>query len=57
LLPIAAGQAGAVGGAAWQETVIKITHISSGLAPIAAWALLIAGFVRNSGEERAAEQY
>src|SRR5580658_9417678 len=47
ILPIAAGQAGATGGAAWQETVIKMTHISSALALILAWALLIAGFVRN----------
>jgi hydroxylaminobenzene mutase len=51
LLPIAAAQAGARGGAAWQEAVIKVTHISSGLALIVAWALLIAGFVRNSVEE------
>jgi len=52
LLPIAAGQAGATGGAAWQETVIKMTHISSGLALIVAWAILIAGFVVNSAEEK-----
>ena len=52
LLPIAAGQAGATGGAAWQEIVIKVTHISSGLALIVAWVLFIAGFLMNSAEER-----
>jgi len=51
LLPIAAGQAGATGGAAWQETVIKVTHIGSGLALIVAWVLLIAGFVMHSAEK------
>jgi hydroxylaminobenzene mutase len=47
LLPIAAKQAGATGGAAWQELVIKLTHISAGLALIAAWILLIIGFVKK----------
>jgi hydroxylaminobenzene mutase len=48
MLPIAAGQAGAKGGAAWQEAVIKITHISAGLALIVAWTLLLAGFVKDT---------
>jgi (hydroxyamino)benzene mutase len=56
LLPIAAGQAGATGGAAWQETVIKVTHISAGLALIVAWSLLIAGFLMNPVEDSTTKQ-
>jgi hydroxylaminobenzene mutase len=47
ILSIAAKQAGAGGAVAWQETVLKLTHISAGLGLIVAWALLIAGFVRT----------
>jgi len=47
MLPIAAYQAGAMGGAPWQELVIKLTHISAGLALIVAWMLLIIGFVKK----------
>jgi hydroxylaminobenzene mutase len=45
-LPIAASQAGATGGAPWQELVVKLTHIAGGIGLIAAWTLLIIGFVR-----------
>jgi hydroxylaminobenzene mutase len=45
-LPLAAKQAGAVGGVAWQEAVVKVTHIVAGLALIVAWALLTIGFVK-----------
>ena len=51
ILPIAAGQAGARGGTAWQESVIKITHIGAAIALIVAWALLIAGFAKGAAEE------
>src|ERR1051326_2531935 len=44
MLPIAANQAGAKGGEQWQELIVKITHISAGLALIVAWALLLRGF-------------
>jgi hydroxylaminobenzene mutase len=47
MLPIAASQAGATGGEAWQELVIKLTHIGAGLGLVAAWALLMLGFVRT----------
>jgi (hydroxyamino)benzene mutase len=47
MLPIAARQAGATGGAPWQELVVKLTHISAGLVLIVAWTLLIIGFVRT----------
>jgi hydroxylaminobenzene mutase len=47
MLPIAAYQAGAMGGAPWQELTIKLTHICAGLGLIVAWTLLIIGFVRT----------
>jgi hypothetical protein len=47
ILPIAASQAGAKGGAAWHELVVKLTHIAAGLALVAAWGLLVIGFVRK----------
>jgi len=47
MLPISAAQAGALGGAAWQETVIKLTHIIAGLALILAWTLLLIGFAKS----------
>ena len=46
LLGIAASQAGATGGASWQELVVKLTHIGAGLMLIVTWALLIVGFVK-----------
>jgi hypothetical protein len=46
MLPIAAHQANAPGGTPWQELVVKLTHISAGLALIAAWTLLLIGFLR-----------
>lgn len=49
MLPIAAGQAGATGGAAWQESVVKLTHIAAGLGLVVGWALLVAGFMRRPG--------
>jgi hydroxylaminobenzene mutase len=47
MLPIAAHQAGATGGAPWQELIVKLTHITAGLALILAWTLLLIGFVRT----------
>ena len=47
MLPIAAGQAGATGGAVWQEVVVKVTHVAAGLALVAAWGLLVSGFVKK----------
>lgn len=48
VLPIAAQQAGASGGAMWQETIVKLTHIGAGLMLIVAWVLLIAGFCKKT---------
>jgi hydroxylaminobenzene mutase len=47
MLPIAAAQAKASGGAAWQELVVKLTHIAAGLSLVIAWGLLVVGFVRK----------
>lgn len=47
MLPIAAGQANATGGAAWQELVVKLTHLAAGLSLVVAWGLLIAGFLKK----------
>jgi (hydroxyamino)benzene mutase len=47
VLPLAAQQAGATGGAAWQELAMKGTHLVAGLALAVAWGLLVAGFVKQ----------
>lgn len=47
MLPIAAGQAGAMGGEPWQELVVKLTHIGAGLGLIVAWSLLIVGVLKQ----------
>jgi hydroxylaminobenzene mutase len=45
MLPIAASQAEALGGRAWQELVVKVTHIAAGFGLVVAWGLLVVGFV------------
>lgn len=52
-LPIAAGQAGAAGGASWQETVVLLCHLVPGVALIIAWALLVVGIWRSSRRQGA----
>jgi hydroxylaminobenzene mutase len=47
MLPIAAAQANAVGGSAWQESVVKLTHIAAGIGLVVAWGLLVVGFWRG----------
>ncbi len=47
ILPIAASQASAKGAQAWQEAIVKLAHIAAGLGLVAAWTLLIVGFVRQ----------
>ena len=54
MLPIAGHEAGALGGTAWQEAIVKIAHIAAGLALIVAWGLLIIGFSRFAPEDRIA---
>jgi hypothetical protein len=48
VLPIVAREGGATGGAAWQESIVTVTHIGAALALIAAWVLLIIGFLRTA---------
>jgi hydroxylaminobenzene mutase len=51
MLPIAAAQAGATGGAPWQELVVKLTHIGAGLSLMVAWSLLVVGFVKRAPDQ------
>ena len=46
--PIAARQAGATGGLAWQELTMKATHVVAGLALVFAWASLTLSFAKQS---------
>ena len=48
MLPISAKQANVTGGTAWQELIVKLTHIAAGLCLIVAWSLLVAGFVKQN---------
>jgi (hydroxyamino)benzene mutase len=43
LLPVAARQAGAPGGAPWQEFVVKLCHVPAALSLILSFVLLIIG--------------
>lgn len=54
ILPIAAHQAGAMGGTAAQELFVKLAHIAAGLALIVAWISLMIGFIKpaTSASER-----
>jgi hydroxylaminobenzene mutase len=55
MLPITAGQAGATGGRAWQELVVKLAHIAAGLGLVAAWALLSIGFLKRPDAARVSQ--
>jgi hydroxylaminobenzene mutase len=55
MLPIAAGQAGATGGAAWHELVLKLTHVGAGLGLLVAWTLLLVGFLKKPAPGEAAD--
>jgi hydroxylaminobenzene mutase len=47
LLPIAAAQANARGGATWQELTVKLCHIPAAIGLILSVILLIAGLVKR----------
>ena len=55
MLPIAAAQAGATGGEPWQELIVKLTHIGAGFGLLAAWVLLIVGFLKRTDDGLAGE--
>jgi hydroxylaminobenzene mutase len=54
MLPIAAREAGASGGASWQELVVTLTHLGAGFGLIAAWALLVIGLRRGTARAASA---
>lgn len=56
MLPIAAGEAGATGGASWPELIVTLTHLGAGFGLIAAWSLLVVGFLRGAPRETAADR-
>lgn len=49
MLPIAAKQAGTVGAAPWQETVVKLCHLPAAVGLILSVTLLILGIVKHRG--------
>lgn len=52
LLAIAASQAGATGGEAWQESVVTVTHVLGGLSLVIACGLVLIGVAKTSHGER-----
>ena len=58
MLPIAAGQAGAVGAEAWQETAVTVAHLIGALVLIVYWGVIVAGLFRSpvKGEEATTDQ-
>jgi len=54
MLPLAASQAGAAGGESWQELIVSLAHLGAGFVLIAAWALLVIGFLRGASREGSA---
>jgi (hydroxyamino)benzene mutase len=50
MLPIAAAQAGAGGGQAWQEITVMTAHVVAALAFIVAWGTLLLAVVRRRAE-------
>lgn len=51
MLPLAASQAGAAGGESWQELIVTLAHLGAGFGLIAAWALLVLGFLRGPARD------
>ena len=50
-IPLAAGEAGAPGGAPWQETIVIVCHAVPALLLMVAWALLVRGVWRVARAE------
>jgi hydroxylaminobenzene mutase len=46
MLPIAAGQAGAVGAQSWQETSVTVAHLLGALVLLVYWCVILTGLVR-----------
>src|SRR6516225_9601629 len=47
MLPIAAGQAGAVGAQSWQETSVTVAHLLGALVLLVYWGVIVAGLFRS----------
>jgi hypothetical protein len=47
MLPIAAGQAGAAGAEAWQESTVMVAHLIGALVLIVYWGVIVAGLFRK----------
>ncbi len=50
MLPIAAQQAGAAGGSAWQEHTVSAAHIVPAVVLIAYWGIILLGLFRKPDE-------
>ena len=48
-LPLAAGAAGAKGGAAWQELIVTLCHVAAALGLVFSLSVVIIGFARRRG--------
>jgi hypothetical protein len=58
MLPIAAGQAGAAGGAAWQESAVTAAHVIGALVLVVYWGVILVGLFRKpvKGDGATADQ-
>ena len=50
-MPVAARQAGAAGGAPWQELIVKLCHLPAALSLILSFVLLIIGVASHREPE------
>ena len=51
-LPLAAAEAGAPGGAPWQETLVTVCHVVPAILLIVAWGILVWGVWRVARADR-----
>jgi hypothetical protein len=58
MLPIAAGQAGATGAEAWQESVVTAAHMLGALVLLVYWGVILVGLFRkpDKGREATSDQ-
>jgi hypothetical protein len=52
-LPLAAAEAGAPGGALWQERLVTVCHVVPAILLVVAWAILVWGVWRVARADRA----
>jgi hypothetical protein len=58
MLPIAAGQAGAAGAQAWQESAVTVAHLIGALVLLVYWGVILVGLFRKpvKGQDAASGQ-